>query len=97
MMVLHRPLFGLAAACVAAGCVLWTGGTAQARVERPWCAMIPMYQAGPAQLCHFDTLEQCRVEVHGLGGWCSLNPYYREPDARRYRDPPHRLRSGTPR
>jgi hypothetical protein len=50
---------------------------ASARTEHPWCAMIPSFGGGPTPVCLFDTLEQCRQEILGLGGQCSINPYFR--------------------
>jgi hypothetical protein len=86
----RRAVLGLAFALAGALSAI-AAGPAAAR-EYPWCAMIPMFQAGPAQLCQFDTLEQCRAEILGHGGWCNLNPYYREPVRGGYREPRSRER-----
>jgi len=69
---------------------------AQYRREYKWCAWIPIPGSGASSQCGFDTLEQCRMEVHGLGGWCNLNPYYNAAvEERAHRAPPRRQRSGA--
>jgi hypothetical protein len=47
---------------------------AQAR-EYPWCA----YYGGSdndATNCGFETREQCRAGISGVGGYCQTNPRY---------------------
>jgi hypothetical protein len=39
----------------------------------PWCAQYNL-PGGPMS-CSFATLEQCRVEISGVGGYCGVNPY----------------------
>jgi hypothetical protein len=39
----------------------------------PWCAQYNL-PGGPMN-CSFSTVEQCRVEVSGVGGYCAVNPY----------------------
>ena len=52
--------------------------TSNARAENyPWCAVLNVGDA--AYNCGFVTLEQCRVTVSGVGGFCELNPFYDEP------------------
>jgi hypothetical protein len=54
---------------------------AQAR-EYPWCA----YYGGAdndATNCGFETREQCRAAISGVGGFCQTNPRYVPPAARR--------------
>jgi hypothetical protein len=42
--------------------------------EYPWCAI---YAAGNgSQNCGFVTLEQCRADVSGIGGFCNENPLF---------------------
>jgi hypothetical protein len=70
------------AVALATGLTLFAAGEAAAqssRYEPPWCAMIPAFQSNPMQDCSYFTLDQCRQEVLGTGGWCSLNPYSRAP------------------
>jgi hypothetical protein len=60
-------------AAAAALTVLATQG-AQAR-EYPWCA----YYGGSdndATNCGFETREQCRAAISGVGGYCQTNPRY---------------------
>jgi hypothetical protein len=75
-----------------AGAALLQGGSAsaQSRYEPPWCAMIPAFQSTPMQDCSYYTLEQCRQEVLGTGGWCNLNPYSRAPINGEGAPPPRR-------
>lgn len=60
-----------------AGVMLSSAGPASARIEHPWCAMIPVFQGTPVADCLYDTLEQCLPEIRGMGGWCNPNPYFR--------------------
>jgi Protein of unknown function (DUF3551) len=39
----------------------------------PWCAQYNL-PGGPMS-CSFATVEQCRVEISGVGGYCAVNPY----------------------
>ena len=36
-----------------------------------WCAVSPK----KSENCGYATLDQCRAEVLGLGGWCRPNPF----------------------
>ena len=36
-----------------------------------WCAVSPKR----AENCGYATLDQCRAQVLGLGGWCRPNPF----------------------
>jgi hypothetical protein len=51
----------------------------QIRPEYKWCYIEPPYYI---QHCHFRSIEECRVEIPGLGGYCNLNPRYVEPPLR---------------
>jgi hypothetical protein len=53
----------------------FTLDTAQADPYR-WCS-IYMGEDGGSSNCYFMTLEQCRANVSGVGGFCSPNPFYR--------------------
>ena len=48
---------------------------ARAEVYYPWCAMYGggNYGAGTT-VCSFNTFEQCRATVSGMGGMCQQNP-----------------------
>jgi hypothetical protein len=60
-----------------------------ARAESyPWCAVLNMGDA--SSNCGFVTLEQCRLTVSGVGGFCELNRFYDGPvraPAKRMRRP----------
>ena len=45
--------------------------------DYPWCA--DLGKDIGASSCSFTTLEQCRVTVSGVGGFCVQNPSYRAP------------------
>ncbi len=48
--------------------------TPAAATEYPWCA----YYTGPSsgQNCGFVSQAQCLANIHGVGGFCRLNPWY---------------------
>ena len=37
-----------------------------------WCAT---YSRRGSENCGYATLDQCRVQVSGIGGWCRPNPF----------------------
>ena len=39
-----------------------------------WCAVYNR-QGGTSENCGYATLNQCRAQVPGLGGWCRPNPF----------------------
>ena len=41
-----------------------------------WCAEYTGGALGGSSNCYFQTLEQCRATVSGVGGYCSPNPFY---------------------
>jgi hypothetical protein len=43
-----------------------------------WCAIYSGARGG-AQNCGFDTLQQCRATVSGVGGFCNVNPFWNPP------------------
>jgi hypothetical protein len=45
-----------------------------AEVIYPWCAQYSGRAGGTN--CGFVSYEQCRATVSGVGGYCSLNPWY---------------------
>ena len=52
---------------------------AQPRPVRPefkWCYIEPLFYT---QHCLFRSIEECRLEILGFGGYCNLNPRYVEP------------------
>jgi hypothetical protein len=52
---------------------------AQPRLVRPeyrWCYIEPPYYI---QHCMFNSIEECRLEIPGMGGYCNLNSRYVEP------------------
>ena len=40
-----------------------------------WCAVY-MGEDGGSSNCYFVTLEQCRANVSGIGGFCQPSPFY---------------------
>jgi hypothetical protein len=46
-----------------------------AEIEYPWCAQYGG-SSGGGRNCGFSTLEQCRVTVSGIGGFCEPNLFY---------------------
>jgi len=59
---------------------------ARAEIEYPWCAAY----TGPARgivTCGFVTRQQCMATVHGVSGFCQMNPRFiaaaQEPQPRR--------------
>jgi Protein of unknown function (DUF3551) len=82
------PLFGImlvAVAATALSALLLPVDRAGAEITYPWCAQYNLQ--GGARNCGFNTEEQCRATVSGVGGYCERNPLY-QPAAgprRRYR------------
>jgi Protein of unknown function (DUF3551) len=65
--------------------LLWLpAGAAQAQYA-PWCAFYNDSMSG--ENCGFVSLEQCRLEVRGIGGVCYPNPSYAAAPARRGKQP----------
>jgi hypothetical protein len=63
--------------------------TIGARAEGRWCAHLAVPPGGVS--CSFYSLEQCRVTVSGIGGFCTPNAFAaygasREPRRRHRRD-----------
>jgi hypothetical protein len=44
---------------------------ASVRGRAPWCGNLSGHGLDD---CNYFTFDQCRVSVHGLGGFCSRNP-----------------------
>ena len=59
----------------------------QGRPEYKWCYLEPPYFMPD---CRFDGIEQCRLEIPGLGGVCNLNPRYKDPPPRPAKSPKRR-------
>ena len=55
-------------------------GTANAN-EYPWCAQYTGGEMGGGRNCGFETIEQCRANVSGIGGDCVPNLFYEGRDA----------------
>jgi Protein of unknown function (DUF3551) len=47
----------------------------------PYCARY-FGKIGGGSSCYFATLEQCREDVSGVGGYCTENPWYIGPPGR---------------
>ena len=41
-----------------------------------WCSVYGGGEDGGSSNCYFMTLEQCRANVSGIGGFCAPNPFY---------------------
>ncbi len=65
----------LGAALLGAGFMLC--GTPQQTKADPyrWCAEYGGREGGGTN-CGFLTLEQCRITIQGIGGWCVPNQFY---------------------
>jgi hypothetical protein len=50
----------------------------------PICAKIVQNFGGERYECQYDSMEQCRERVAGLGGQCVVNPFYAGGRNRRY-------------
>jgi len=62
---------------------------ARAEVQYPWCAVYGGSMDGfDTTVCSFDTIEQCRATVSGLGGFCARNPMYPSAPPKGPRHPP---------
>jgi hypothetical protein len=44
--------------------------------EYRWCAQYVGSGGDMGRNCGFSTLAQCQATVHGVGGYCELNPRY---------------------
>ena len=55
--------------------LLAPAGSANA-YEYPWCAQYMGGEMGGGRNCGFETIEQCRATVFGIGGDCQPNPFY---------------------
>ena len=40
-----------------------------------WCAVYGGGRGGGTN-CYMRTLEECRVQISGMGGWCEPNQFY---------------------
>jgi Protein of unknown function (DUF3551) len=45
----------------------------------PWCAHYSGGSMGGAMNCGFTTFQQCLDTVHGIGGFCEKNDWYKPP------------------
>src|SRR6516162_4459029 len=48
--------------------------TDAAAASNAWCAVYSR-RGGTSENCGYATLNQCRAQVLGLGGWCRPNPF----------------------
>src|SRR5262249_25619463 len=48
--------------------------TDAAAASNRWCAVYNR-RGGTSENCGYATLDQCRYQVLGLGGWCRPNPF----------------------
>jgi hypothetical protein len=65
-------VIGIAGAATLAGALAWTAPAA-AR-DYPWCAYYG-FMGEDGTNCGFDTLDQCRATISGVGGTCRENPW----------------------
>ena len=81
--IVRKSIFGLIAAASIATTLFSITDMARAEEPYPWCAVYGGGQNGiGASNCGFDTIEQCRATVSGLGGFCAENPMYPGPEKR---------------
>ena len=52
---------------------------ARAPIEYPWCAQYSGGEMGGGRNCGFSALEQCRVTVSGIGGFCEQKLFQGRP------------------
>ena len=69
--------------------LLASAGPASA-IDYPWCAQYMGGEMGGGRNCGFETIEQCRATVSGIGGFGEHNHFYqgaavREPVKRRHK------------
>jgi hypothetical protein len=58
----------------------------------PWCAHLD-YGTDEAVNCTFTSFEQCRSQIHGVGGFCMANNTYQAPVSA---VPAHRAKKHAP-
>jgi hypothetical protein len=68
-----RKILTLTLAAVAMSVAFASPKAAQAK-DYPWCAQYTTDIFGSMQ-CSFVTRAQCMQTVHGVGGFCRVNPY----------------------
>lgn len=78
----------LAAAAIAAILALPQPAAA---IQYPWCAEYAGEDSGGGTNCGFTTIEQCRLTISGMGGFCAPNPFY--PEATTDKQPRKRKRN----
>jgi Protein of unknown function (DUF3551) len=79
---------GLLTVGVLLASILIAAAPARAGVQYPWCAMYNGGRFGfSATICSFDTIEQCRATVSGLGGFCQPNSMYPRPEKKAVNHP----------
>jgi hypothetical protein len=74
-----KASFGLAMAAGLAISWFFAVGVATAEPYK-WCAQYGGSDEGGASNCGFVTIEQCRVTILGIGGFCVPNQFYTGPD-----------------
>jgi hypothetical protein len=67
-----------AALLLAAIALLAVPAAAQQPIYYPWCSVYGG-SAGGGTNCGFSTIEQCRENVSGIGGYCEANRFYHQP------------------
>ena len=59
------------------GCGLIAMSTDRAEADPyPWCAVYGGGRGGGGTNCYMLTLQQCRVAISGMGGFCEPNQFY---------------------
>jgi len=53
-------------------------GSARAEIEQPYCQGANGGYGSGFVTCGFATMAQCRETILGMGGWCQVNPHFRE-------------------
>ena len=70
----RTALLGLAAVIAGLSFAPATASAQSGYKLYPYCAYYNV--KGGATNCYFSTLAQCRAAVSGIGGSCSVNPFY---------------------
>ena len=70
-----KSVLALAIAIIVWSAVDTTPVMAQGR-SYAWCAIYSGRAMGGSKSCSFNSFEQCRAQVSGIGGFCQPNYYY---------------------
>jgi hypothetical protein len=72
---MRRSIIALGALVTMAGAVQLIT-PARAEIDYPVCRNFGGEGGGYSRRCDFTTLAQCQATASGIGGTCTMNPYY---------------------